>query len=220
VQSTLEGLLQPLNGDDADSKIDIRVCGRTDAGVSALGQVCRVRMHRHVTRGMIQKHPNEATESLLCVHVQHVSYRFHPTFGCTLRAYAYILDPGMLTIEQVASLNKLLSELENQELDYISMSYGKVKTQSTCCTLLLARASLVGASTGDDGAVCIIRLVGDRFLRRMVRILVATAIREVVARRHQSSLKSILQTKNRTLAARPAPPDGLLFVAAAFDRCW
>ena len=141
---------------------------------------------------------------------------------------------GMLSSLSVPRMNALLQTLVNRELDYIAMSYGKVKSQTTLCTLFHARASiveLVGCSDGldyDGGslsllsktsrrAICI-ELVGNRFLRRMVRILVATVIREASRSScvDEFALINIIFARDRNFAARPAPPDGLLFVGAEF----
>jgi tRNA U38,U39,U40 pseudouridine synthase TruA len=70
-----------------------------------------------------------------------------------------------------------------------------------------------------------IELTGDRFLRRMVRILVATAL--VLAVEDDASVTSgnsnddnrdrllqLVQAKDRRLTAKAAPPMGLVFVGA------
>jgi len=111
-----------------------------------------------------------------------------------------------------------------------SLSYGKVKTETTFCTLFKAGASIVqiNSHTGSDGetangALCI-ELVGNRFLRRMVRILVATALREGLDIIHGNSdmrswrlrLLDIVRGGKRKASAKAAPPEGLLFVGAIF----
>jgi tRNA U38,U39,U40 pseudouridine synthase TruA len=74
-------------------------------------------------------------------------------------------------------------------------------------------------------------LVGNRFLRRMIRILVATALREALLmsllqqqddvdndNNTKNRLVEILKSKDRRQAARPAPPQGLIFVGAVFQE--
>ena len=237
--------------------IEIKVAGRTDAGVSAIGQVCRIRTWNDIyVNGEIEKHVQQLVNEHIAANVngclglriqsvECVGDEFHPTFGATSRAYVYLLDlpmneyndgssQGMLSSLSVPRMNALLQTLVNRELDYIAMSYGKVKSQTTLCTLFHARASiveLVGCSDGLDydggslsllsktsrSAICI-ELVGNRFLRRMVRILVATVIREASCSScvDNFALINIIFARDRNLAARPAPPDGLLFVGAEF----
>lgn len=71
------------------------------------------------------------------------------------------------------NLYATLIAIQGRELDYLAFSFGKVKTENTLCTLTTARARIV--ETDSQRAVGI-ELVGDRFLRRMVRILVGKAI--------------------------------------------
>jgi tRNA U38,U39,U40 pseudouridine synthase TruA len=123
-----------------------------------------------------------------------------------------MIDEGFLSETEINQLNALLQELENKTLDYVAVSYGKIKTQSTDCTLFCARAFRLDQD--DGGGVCI-QLVGNRFLRRMVRILVSTALLQVFE--GETSLLGILEPKDRSLSARPAPSGGLMFVGADFQ---
>jgi tRNA pseudouridine(38-40) synthase len=236
--------------------IDIRVCGRTDAGVSALSQVCRVRTLKPPTEvgpKDIQEAINGSTDaekpSLWCTTVERVDDKFHPTFDAACRAYAYLIDANdffkvlraqsgctMISYEElVCRLDIMLRELEGLSLDYFPFSFGKVKTETTICTLLRARASLVELNEVQDqtnensNQAILIELVGDRFLRRMVRILVATALREVMKSTvhtgsglgeldvtWERSLLDLAQSGRREDTAKAAPPDGLIFVGASF----
>ena len=210
---------------------DLPVAGRTDSGVSAIGQLCRFRTYRKdLTTERIKTYLNNEkalnhpriSQSLRVTEITRVTKAFHPTFTTSCRAYAYVIDinssssskadqppmPGgafafdLLAEEgaarQVALLDGMLRTLEGKCLDYIGLSYGKVKTTNTLCTLYHARARLVeyekiSASAPAAGvqehqqqvtqtttakAVCI-ELVGDRFLRRMVRLLVEASMRLV-----------------------------------------
>lgn len=293
VQGMLVDILDPILGHEQEHRgnettttstrpIEIKVAGRTDAGVSAIGQICRVRTWRlqpslengksieqflkdyvnvHVAKNMRDNAPPLCVRSVECV-----DDAFHPTFGASCRAYAYLIDVNKLgKIERkdcwnedeaagedgrcdhiivqlsastlVQRLNAMLRAMEGKKLDYIALSYGKVKSQTTLCTLHRARAHLVewtGPSDGDEKpqrAICI-ELVGDRFLRRMVRILVATAMREanrdvfgisaevddVDDECHvgDDTLLNIVLSRDREDRARAAPPDGLIFIGAAY----
>jgi tRNA U38,U39,U40 pseudouridine synthase TruA len=288
---------------------DLPVAGRTDSGVSAIGQLCRFRTYRKdLTAERIKTYLNNdkvrndprISQSLRVTEITRVSKAFHPTFTTSCRAYAYMIDinsnnseadqydqsssscsssssssstsssstPGTFTFDllgderaeqQVALLDSMLRTLEGKRLDYIGLSYGKVKTLNTLCTLYHARARLVEyekrtesspvtASASAAGvqqqppthtttkAVCI-ELVGDRFLRRMVRLLVEASVRLVAtadaddndndsdenngcgdAERAKDAdallLLKLIEKHDRTLVGRPAPPDGLLFVGA------
>lgn len=267
--------------------IDIRVSGRTDSGVHAIGQVCRVRTFRDFDllkkdmilydekeemKNIINNHPLSISSSSLrkkqilkCQKVEKVTSLFHPTFCSTSRAYVYVLDtqPFLsssnddqnknLILQNVCEeINKVLNPLEHKELDYFALSHGKVKTQNTTCTLTHARAFMVditqdqyqdqpsSSSSPSFPPVILIQLVGNRFLRRMVRILVSTVIREVLVSKkfqHDSNpnnnnismmnqqqqhkimdLEDILESQSRMYSAKAAPPNRLIFVGCELDQ--
>ena len=63
-------------------------------------------------------------------------------------------------------------------------------------------------------------LVGDRFLRRQVRTLVATAVAAASGHLDDDSPTSLLKactSGRQELTAHPAPAEGLVFVAAGTD---
>lgn len=166
------------------------------------------------------------------------------------------VDPGRV--------NMLLQQLQGRALDYYAYARDTPKAKECLCILHMARASVVhvpindmiadkttqpangigGCSASqqhmvDDMQPCLcIELVGDRFLRRMVRVLVATAVRESLLEaadvRHQtidscvggygSGVEAVqplvelagLCDRNKTAAA--APGLGLCFAAVGYDE--
>jgi len=265
VQGTLVDILHPVlreNDDDRQEKmidkrysqfhqkkqlknnnkpIEIKVAGRTDKGVSAIGQVCRVRTYkeihdieRYVTE-LVNKQMEQSGLGLRIMNVERVGNDFHPSFGATSRSYAYLIDldndDGVgiesnrprISPSLVPKMDRMLQSLEGKELDYYAMSHGKVKTQTTLCTLYHARAGVVEWNDINNGqirrAICF-EMIGNRFLRRMVRILVATTLRESYREDgsggNDEALLKILASKDRKQRSRAAPPDGLIFIRADF----
>jgi tRNA pseudouridine38-40 synthase len=221
VQKTLEEWLAELEGD----KVNLRVCGRTDAGVHAIGQVCRFRSRNQEMTAMdVEQHLQQipSLKSVGCTQVLQVTKAFHPSFAATCRAYTYLVDVDArdeLDEDKVGLLDQMLQTLEGKELDFIGLSYGRLKTQTSLCTLRHARACLVQDSSTNKQAICI-ELVGDRFLRRMIRILVETSLRIVQERTSPSpdALLHHIDKRDRQLIRTTAPPDGLIFVGARFQK--
>lgn len=158
---------------------------------------------------------------------------------------------GNNLFQTAKALNEILRPLEGEALDYYALSYGKLKTQSSICTLYHARVSVAQIVVQNDtsGTMCgshrnvalIVELTGDRFLRRMVRKLVATALRlllPILSSEHETktsslpnnnntdsiydgstnnlgkTLSKIVQSKDRRDSAKAAPPNGLILVGA------
>ena len=242
-------LFRRRGGRSRDKPLEIKVAGRTDRGVSAIGQVCRIRTLKEIdgVESLVEDLVNRSDVGVSVTNVERVGDDFHPSFGASRRAYAYLVDieggedddgncndagaaeessPSMISCDVVPKLDKMLRALEGRELDYLAFSHGKVKTQTTLCTLYHSRAGVVElAGHCDDKrnrrAVCF-ELIGDRFLRRMVRILVATALGEAHRAGDdddcEGALLNIMRKKDRKLRSRAAPPDGLLFVRAEFQQ--
>jgi tRNA U38,U39,U40 pseudouridine synthase TruA len=186
-----------------------------------------------------------------CLTIQDLSIngvvKFHPSFSATRRSYVYLLDWKSRSRENVdrlvSDLDRLLQPLVGTNLDYYGLSHGALHKQHYNCTLALAtafpvflpnhearEASAIPVSSGIG-----IALTSDRFLRRMVRILVATAldccwnVTEAVPRpagvesessvdsTPQCSLLRIVQSRDRREASKAAPAAGLVFVGVEFD---
>ena len=282
-------------------RASIQVAGRTDAGVHAISQICRLRVYRRdmeemvkarhstgsssedngedsTTSTIVKKLHTEVRQSLSSMNlpisvtdITEVDRSFHPSFTSSCRAYVYLVDltespslwstDDMVVLERrVDYLNKLLTNLEGKPLKYIGLSYGKLETQDSTRTLFHARARLVRLversnedeswdeskqeAETEDGlpkmAVCI-ELVGNGFLRRMVRLLVECVFQIVarkerqqqqqqhhshpvsimkedvsgsIAKKNDMALVDHIEQHDRQLLNSFAPPSGLIFVGA------
>lgn len=139
----------------------------------------------------------------------------------------------------VDRLNACLSALEGQGLPYNAYTYGDHRNTGDglqdVCHLYRARASPVYLDTmrkndsskeEDSGKTptpnaIAIDLVGSRFLRKMVRILAATALREAARPTTTTTTTDILvdiaNSGAREKAALPLPPEGLALCAVGYD---
>ena len=257
-------------------RVSLKVAGRTDAGVSAIGQICRLRVHRRRNSQTKTWNPNDIETKLrralrgtklpLCVtNIAEVDRSFHPSFTSSCRAYVYLVDlkntsngqssslsplplPQQqvslwstndedLLQKQVLYLNSLLQALEGRALNFIGLSYGRLESRDSIRTLYHARARLVRVVAGDkEGqidyrttpttptAICI-ELVGNGFLRRMVRFLVQCVFQVGVSMTGvchddedgnmdiMAAVKHV-ERRDRKLLSSSAPPFGLIFVGA------
>jgi tRNA U38,U39,U40 pseudouridine synthase TruA len=119
----------------------------------------------------------------------------------------------------VALVHALLQPLVGRALDYHAYARDTPPGKPCECTLSQARALVVALPSGQRQTQCLcVELVGDRFLRRMVRVLVATAVREAVALQLSGGtdverLVALAAAKDRLLTAVPAPSGGLCLAA-------
>ncbi|XP_030548535.1 tRNA pseudouridine synthase A isoform X2 [Rhodamnia argentea] len=124
---------------------------------------------------------------------------------------------------EVSRVNQFLQLLEGKLLSYKMFARDTKASRNigppTECFLYHARASLArlkGADHQGGRNVMCIELVANRFLRKMVRVLVATSIREAAAGSEQDVLMKLMDSTCRRATAPPAPPDGLCLVDVGY----
>ncbi|KAH6817306.1 hypothetical protein C2S51_000909 [Perilla frutescens var. frutescens] len=250
---------------------NVLVAGRTDKGVTALGQVCSFYTWRKDVKVQdIEDAINAAAPGKIRVtSVSQVLRDFHPNFSAKWRRYFYIFpfndenmddevsewktnnlnkaichdgecDKGLgeqncededddydrtqqagskpPTFE-VSRVNHLLQQLEGKLLSFRMFARDTKASRNigppTECFIFHARAAEAYLPCPKDGVstkVMCIELVANRFLRKMVRVLVATAVREAAAGAEEDALIKLLDATCRRATAPPAPSDGLCLV--------
>uniref|UniRef100_A0A1D1ZID8 tRNA pseudouridine synthase A n=1 Tax=Anthurium amnicola TaxID=1678845 RepID=A0A1D1ZID8_9ARAE len=127
----------------------------------------------------------------------------------------------------VSKVNELLHQLEGKSLSYKMFARDTKASRSTGppteCYVFHARAAEARLPHDDQdcGAelrVMCIELVANRFLRRMVRVLVATSVREAAAGAGDDALLKLMDATCRRATAPPAPPDGLCLVDLGYGE--
>ncbi|KAK9683988.1 hypothetical protein RND81_10G179300 [Saponaria officinalis] len=131
-----------------------------------------------------------------------------------------------LTSFSVTRVDQLLRHLEGKLLSYRMFARDTKASRNigppTECFVYHARATeaRLPCSNKDhaDGVktMCI-ELVANRFLRRMIRVLVATVVREAAAGSEDDILLKLTEATCRRATAPPAPPDGLCFVDVGYS---
>ncbi|RZC71958.1 hypothetical protein C5167_035117 [Papaver somniferum] len=130
----------------------------------------------------------------------------------------------------VKRVNELLLQLEGKSLSYRMFARDIKASRSTGppteCFIYHARAtearlpSIEEVYGNDDRGqkVMCVELIGNRFLRRMVRVLVATTIREAAAGADDEALLNLMEATCRRATAPPAPPDGLCLLDVGYEE--
>ncbi|KAL9226942.1 hypothetical protein vseg_002698 [Gypsophila vaccaria] len=126
----------------------------------------------------------------------------------------------------IAKVDRLLRHLEGKLLSYRMFARDTKASRNvgppTECYVYHARATeaRLPCSNKDhaDGVktMCV-ELVANRFLRRMIRVLVATVVREAAAGSEDDALLKLTEATCRRATAPPAPPDGLCFVDVGYS---
>ncbi|CAL5215017.1 unnamed protein product [Lathyrus oleraceus] len=125
----------------------------------------------------------------------------------------------------VRKVNRLLQKLEGRLLSYKMFARDTKASRNdgppTECFVHHARAMearLPITENGEETRVMCIELAANRFLRKMVRVLVATTIREAAAGAEDDALLKLMDATCRRATAPPAPPDGLCLVDVGYEE--
>ncbi|KAG2664922.1 hypothetical protein I3843_16G102100 [Carya illinoinensis] len=123
----------------------------------------------------------------------------------------------------IIRVNQLLQQLEGKLLSYKMFARDTKASRNvgppTQCFVYHARAAEVRLPCSDHGEgrkVMCVELVANRFLRKMVRVLVATSVREAAAGADEDALIKLMDATCRRATAPPAPPDGLCLVDVGY----
>ena len=222
VMGCVDAAVEPFLGGRA---IRLASAGRTDRGVSAVGQLLSFPTFEDVTAEELRQALDSIRPGALrLVDARKVSRQFHAQFSASWRRYVYLLPLAPHEEELVPVIDAQLAPLVGGTHSYAALGRQLPKGKNPLCTLHAARASRVAlpALDGDGGggaevAAARIELVGDRFLRRQVRTLVATALHTAsTAPDDTHDLLRRATSGEQRLTAPPAPPEGLCFAEAGY----
>ncbi|CAN8287066.1 unnamed protein product [Cochlearia groenlandica] len=116
----------------------------------------------------------------------------------------------------VSKVDQLLQQLQGKVLSYKMFARDTKASRNegppTECLMHHARAAeirLPCIENAEGRRVMCVELVANRFLRKMVRVLVATSIREAAACAEEDALLKLTEATCRRATAPPAPSEGL-----------
>lgn len=220
--------------------------GRTDKDVSAVGQIVSFSTNDLTTTPqeyLQQIHESDACKAkhLRAYECFRVPRSFNSRSSAIWRRYLYLYPlgegvfPGGIDVD-IGFVNKILDTVCGRELPYNALSSGENNNQGCgmkdMCTMYRARGILIdlgnghpfstdrGLSSTQTPVICI-ELVANRFLRRMVRILSATVLREASLppeMRNDNALLDICASGDRNRAAPALPGEGLCLAGVGFDE--
>ncbi len=205
-QITVESRLREAIGSLLGTPPSIAVGGRTDRGVHALGQVISFRTRRSLPlQGISEAIDAVAPSALWALDTREVPRRFHARFSAQARRYMYLYEPRPDERVDVPLLDRLLRGLIGRRC-FSAFARDTQAGKSTSRRMISATARPVL----DDGHPKIrMDFAADGFLRKQIRVTVATALREMREGAPDDRLAELAATQDRRATAPPADPDGL-----------
>lgn len=220
VQEAIETAIHQLT----QQTVSVIGAGRTDSGVHALGQVVSFRIDRDWT-------PYEWTRGFNARLPQDIAVRsaaimpddFHARYSASGKLYEYrILNRSERPAIDRAYLWHVHKPLDQEAMnraaalligsrDFTSFEGTLTDNEDPIC-------HLQQLSLTRQGDLLSIQVYADRFLKHMVRAIVGTLVEVGHGKRKPESLTDILAAKDRRIAGRTAPPQGLFLVRVDYNH--
>lgn len=224
VQGELERALAAV----LDCHEAVTMAGRTDAGVHAVGQCCRIVLRHGIPVERIPPALNrELSKAVQVRAAREVPEEWHPRFSARRRVYQYVIDnepvpnpllrglaghvPGLLSLPLMRAGAALLRGRH----DFAAwQSAGSPAHRGTVRTLY--RLSVVRRQALPGSRVVLVTAEADAFLYRMVRNLVGALIKVGQGELAPEALRELTAQGDRRLAPPPAPAAGLTLVQVKY----
>lgn len=193
--------------------------GRTDTGVHAKQQLVHFDTEHALTEELVYKLNKMLPMDIAVHHLYVVADNAHARFDALSRAYEYHIHthkdpfkngvsyyfPFPLSIEALNKASTYLVALQ----DFTSFSKVHTDVSNFDCDVMEAYWEQT-----DEGLVFHVK--ANRFLRGMVRALVGTLLEVGTGKKQPEWVKEVLLAKDRSVAGRAVPPDGLFLTKVVY----
>lgn len=217
VQGALEAALSKI----ADGPVRVAAAGRTDAGVHATGQVVSfISPVERPVRAWLRGSNALTPEAVKVRWVRTVDDAFHARYSATARRYQYLFyedeAPSPLLRGRATMVGRLDDEAMHRAAQAILGEHDFSTFRGAGCQSLSAHRCVHHVAVHRAESFVILDVTANAFLLRMMRNL-AGALRQVgESRVPESWIADILARRDRALAGRTAPADGLYLVDVSY----
>ncbi|MBI3302859.1 MAG: tRNA pseudouridine(38-40) synthase TruA [Deltaproteobacteria bacterium] len=218
LQGTLEAVLMRL----LNESVRIRVAGRTDAGVHALGQVAsfksaKVTDIKRLWRGLNALLPPD----IVITQIEEVSDAFNPRRDAVSRTYLYrIWNRFWPSAFWVRYSWHVPFPLDTGAMDQAARlligDHDFSSFQGVDSVAHNPRRTVLHSTVRREDAFLIYEVEARSFLRHMVRNIVGTLVDAGRGALSVADFAHILAARDRTRAGLNAPPRGLLLLAVKY----
>ena len=222
VQENIECILSRLF---AEQPIRIEASGRTDAGVHAVAQTftCSLPEQPSIPNNNILRALNNSLPSTIRItELKDVEPSFHARFSAVGKAYSYVINSESESpfssryswfISDFYDNSHLYSacELLQGKYDFSSFTNSRKRIDDSVRTIFKIHIQKINS-------FYILTFVGSGFLYKMVRNITGLLAYVAQGKLDTNEVKEILESKNRSLAPKGAPPNGLFLREVFYDK--
>ncbi len=220
---TIQGVMEEKLRLMTKAPVTLLASGRTDAGVHALNQVCNFQTLSRIPVEAFKRGLNALLPPDIFVKsADEVSLTFHSRYSAKSKIYEYRI------------LNREAPDIFRRHMFWHIRFPLHAKKISDCLGLLMGthdfsafkssgsanrdpvRTILEAASEENGAGILRIVIEGNGFLRHMVRNIVGTLIEVGTGQMAVSEFKEVLASRDRRMAGKKAPAQGLFLKAVKY----
>ena len=211
IQGEIEKAIETVLG----GEVELIGSGRTDAGVSAIGQIANFKTENEMP---IEKIPyainSQLKKSIRIKKAEEVDMDFHSRYSVKEKTYRYVINNS----EQGTAIYRNLQyhfpyKLDEKKMDNaIKYLVGEHDFKSFKASGTSSKSSIrtiYNATVKRNDDLVIIELTGNGFLYNMIRIIAGTLIEIGIGNLEPNDMKKILEAKDRQKAGKTLPANGL-----------
>lgn len=220
IQGKLEALLSRMDG----APVEVHGSGRTDAGVHAAGQVISFRCSKETSPEAIRSYMNRyLPEDIAVLSVEEAAPRFHARLNAVRKTYVYrIWNQETGNVFGRRFLTQVEESLDVEAMQKAAAVLCGTHDYRAFCSLKRFKKSTVRTveeiRITQEGPKIELSFTGDGFLYHMVRILTGTLVEAGLGLRDAASVGEALESRDRTLAGRLMPPEGLMLMRVEYPQ--
>jgi tRNA pseudouridine38-40 synthase len=218
IDETIQGKIENVLSKMSEEDIEVIGCGRTDAGVSARGYVCNARLDESFDPNYVRDYLNRYLPDNICVDSCIIaSDRFHSRYnavGKTYRYTCYIGDTKPVFDRKYVYALEFKPDIEAMKAA-AAILIGEHDFASFCSNPKMKKSTVRRVDSIDikvDGDYLTFTYHGSGFLQHMVRIMTGTLLEVGEGKRDASSMRELIEAKERAKAGACAPAHGLCLI--------
>lgn len=219
---TIQGSLLTAAAEIFDADTDIQGNGRTDAGVHALRYTAHIETRTSMRPDEIRLRLNDLLpHDIAVLAVEPCHPKFHARHNCIARSYHYRISRRKtafakkyvwwvrdhLDVSAMADAARLFEGMH----DFVSFAEKQELKKST-------RVLINAALLEQEEDMIFLRIVGSHFLWKMIRRMAGVLVEVGRHNLNADNIRDLLNRPSNTPARYTAPPSGLFFEQAFYDK--
>lgn len=222
-QKSVEEVLEESIFKLSQEKTKIVACGRTDAGVHAIGQVVHFDLEKNFPTHQVVSGLNNYLrhEDVAIISCEIKDENFHARFDAKMRSYVYVIinRNAPLTLKRNRAWHvkkKLDIEEMKKSAQFLIGKHDFSSFRDAECQGKSPVKTIFKIDICQNGDEILIEIAAKSFLHHMVRNIVGTLVLVGSGKILAQEMKNILEARDRTKSGPNAPAAGLYFLGVKY----